>query len=181
MNLRTLLRKYRWLLFGSLALVLAALLIERNASTDTQERPSSAAVTEVIRSPPLPSVPAKAAAPREDAIPAAPGTAAAGPVDIFAVRTWDPPVPVPDPATATTAAAPPPPEPPPLPFRYAGRLDEPGKPPIYFIVRGEKVLAVHPGDLINGHYRVGKIEGGQLHFIYRPMKIRQSIPVGGDT
>lgn len=170
--------KYRWLLIGSALLGLAALLIDRNAATDAPPPPSPAARTEASRSTPMPDALAKARAPLEGAGPLASGTAAGEVLDIFAVRTWDPPVPVPDPAIA---AAPPPPEPPALPFRYAGRLEEPGKPPIFFILRGEKVLAVHPGELINSDYRVGKIEGGQLHFTYRPMNIRQSIPVGGDT
>lgn len=180
MKIQPLFRKYRWLLLGGALLALAALLIDRGATTDAPPAPSSTAVAETSISPPSPKAPATTAAPRKDVSPEAPGTPTGGQVDIFAVRTWDPPAPVPDPATAA-ASPPPPPEPPPLPFRYAGRLEEPGKPPVFFILRGEKVLAVHPGELIDGNYRVGTIEGGQLHFFYRPMRIRQSIPVGGDT
>jgi hypothetical protein len=116
--------------------------------------------------------PAPAVAPADAGQP--PATAATPAVDIFAVRNWEPPQPVMN--DATQAAAPP--AAPPLPFRYLGKIVEPGKGVAFLLAQGDQVLSVRVGDSIDATYRVEKYEGGQLYFLYRPMKIRQSLPVG---
>jgi hypothetical protein len=174
-----LIRQHRWLLgAATLGLFAAYVVLYQALSDDPPVAPTEA---------PLSVSPAPPAARTEQLAEA--GTAAgnavgdaaapaANPVDIFAVRNWEPPAPAVD---STANLPPPPPEAPPIPFRYAGKLEEAGKPPIFYLAQGEEILAVHPGDLIKGDYRVGRIKNGQLHFLYRPLKIEQSIPVGGDT
>jgi hypothetical protein len=105
-----------------------------------------------------------------------------GPVDIFAVRSWSAPPAEATPAETTAGAAPPaPPEAPPLPFRYLGRLNEPGRATVFFLGDEEDhVLAVRPGDPIGPDYRVGRFREGRLEFIYRPMKAQQFLAVGSE-
>jgi len=167
-------RRYRWSLAGVLTLALAAywLLADETPMADPPP-PSPTPLTAPASAEPAPNV-----HPPEFIRPGEAPEQATGAVDIFAVRTWEPPPPVVEPVTA---GPPPPPAAPPLPFRYAGKLEEPGKATVIFLTHGEQMLAVSPGQLIDGRYRVGKLEGGQLHFLYRPLNIRQSIPVGGDT
>lgn len=162
-------RRQRWLLLGmTLALALALTVLYYGLLSDKPGTAPSEAGPASMPTLPPPAPPAQnpPPAPLAEAL------------DIFAVRTWEPPTPVED---AATAAPPPPPQAPPLPFRYAGKLEEAGLPPIFFLLQGEQILAVRPGDLIDGKYRVGKLEGDQLHFLYRPLKIKQSLPVGGDS
>ncbi len=101
-----------------------------------------------------------------------PSVAAPASVDIFAVRTWQAPAP---PADQTSPA---PPQAPPLPFRFLGRIVEPGKNVAFVLGAGQGVVVVTVGDSIGGDYRVEKYENGQLLFHYRPMNIRQSLDVG---
>lgn len=109
------------------------------------------------------------------------GTAAAAPaadqaiVDIFAVRTWEPPPPPPAPVTA---AAPPQPQAPPLPFRFMGRIAEPGKDIVFLLTEGDRVLQAKVGDTIAGAYRLEEFDRGQLVFRYQPMNIVQTLAVG---
>lgn len=97
--------------------------------------------------------------------------------DIFAVRNWEPPQPAMDSAAAQNL----PPQAPPLPFRFLGRIVEPGKGAAFLLTQGDRILSVRVGNSIDGTYQVDKYEGGQLYFLYRPMKIRQSLPIGGES
>lgn len=134
-------------------------------------------------SPPRPSASARTA-PSGSPGPGEPSASpeASAPVDIFAVRAWEPPPADAAPATAEASAAPPaPPEAPPLPFRYLGRLNEPGRAPVFFLGDDEDhVLAVRPGDPIGPDYRVGRFREGRLEFIYRPLKAQQFLAVGSE-
>jgi hypothetical protein len=94
--------------------------------------------------------------------------------DIFAVRTWEPPAPPVDPN-------PPPPQAPALPFKFLGRIIEPGKDMAFMLADGEKVLVVGVGDRIGKDYQLEKYEKGDLLFRYRPMNIRQALSIGGNT
>lgn len=96
----------------------------------------------------------------------------APPVDIFAVRTWEPPPPPPPPP-----APPPPPQAPPLPFRFIGRIAG-DQETAYLLATSERVIPVRVGDIIDERYLVDKFEAGQLHLIYRPLQIRQTLFVG---
>lgn len=103
---------------------------------------------------------------------AAPLVGAAPVVDIFAVRTWEPPVPV------EVAAPPPEPQAPPLPFVFLGRIDEPGKAPAFLLTEGGAVRVVRVGDRIDGRYLVERYKDGNLVFLYLPMKLRQPLEIG---
>lgn len=98
--------------------------------------------------------------------------AAAPVVDIFAVRTWEPPAPV------EVEAPPPEPQAPPLPFAFLGRIDEPGKAPAFLLTEGGAVRVVRVGDRIDGRYLVERYKDGDLVFLYLPMKLRQPLEIG---
>ena len=97
--------------------------------------------------------------------------------DIFAVRTWMPPPPL-MPIAEIKPAPPPPPQAPPLPFRFLGKIAEPGKKLAFLLALGNRVVSVGVGEVLDGIYLVEKQQGDQLYFIYQPMKIRQSMSVG---
>ncbi|HET8745251.1 MAG TPA: hypothetical protein VFM98_06585 [Ramlibacter sp.] len=123
---------------------------------------SASAPLASLRSTAAERVDAGAAADVQAASPAAP--AASGP-ELFAVRSWQPPPP-----------PPPPPAAPPLPFSFLGRLDD-GKPKV-FLQRGERLYAVAVGDVIDGQYRLERIEANQLLLTYLPMNVKQTITIG---
>lgn len=106
---------------------------------------------------------------------AQPAVEAAPVVDIFAVRTWEPP---PAPAAPAAPVAPPAPQAPPLPFQYLGRIVDAERGPSYLLDDGSRVLVVGVGDLIGKNYRLEKHENGKLLFRYRPMNVRQALDVG---
>lgn len=93
-------------------------------------------------------------------------------VDIFAVRSWEPP---PVAAEMVVAEAP---QAPPLPFRFLGRIVEADRRPAYLLADESRVVVVRVGDLIGKNYRVEKYENGRLLFRYRPMNLRQALDVG---
>lgn len=102
-------------------------------------------------------------------------------VDIFSVQRWEsrPPAPTQTQTAPPSRPTPPPaPQAPPLPFRYIGKITEPGKADAFLLAQGERVLSISIGDSINGTYIVDKYENGQLGFLYRPLKIRQTLYVG---
>ena len=137
----------------------------------------------LLRQGTAPETPARVAAsmPRE-AVPSpvavAEGPPASPAIDIFAVRDWlppPPPAPVSAPSQPAQAA---PPEPPPLPFRFLGRIIEPGQPQMFLLVEGEQLHAVRMGESVGAAYRVESVEGAQLVFSYLPMKVRQKLTMG---
>ena len=93
--------------------------------------------------------------------------------DIFAVRTWEPPPPPP-----AKPLPPPPPQAPPLPFRLLGRIDDQEKGKVFLLAYRDLVLPVAVGKDIDETYRLEKYEGGQLHFLYRPLNQMQTMFVG---
>lgn len=96
-------------------------------------------------------------------------------VDIFAVRSWEPPAVA---AEMVVAAAPEPPQAPPLPFRFLGRIVDADRGAAYLLDDGSRVIVVGVGDSIGKNYRVEKYENGRLLFRYRPMNVRQALDVG---
>lgn len=106
--------------------------------------------------------------------------AAAGEVpDLFARRAWQPPPPAPE-EKAAAAVPPPPPVPtaPPLPFAYLGMLEESPERVVYFLVRGERVIPVVPGEVLDGTWRVEQPADGQLGITYLPLDKRQTLTIG---
>ena len=172
------------ILFSVLGIVVLVVIIgELETPTESPPEAAPPARTAVAESQPAdtggqapaqPEAAAHAASAGQPAAPtqeagAAPPVQQAG-VDIFAVRTWEPPPPPP--------APPEPPQAPPLPFRFIGRIVEPGKPTAFLLANGEKTIVAQVGDALGRDYRVEKYENGQLHFRYLPLNSRQSLNVG---
>ncbi|HEX8989667.1 MAG TPA: hypothetical protein VF816_17045 [Rhodocyclaceae bacterium] len=156
-----------WLV--ALVLVLAAVAGWWIGESPEAEAPRAAAPAPAERSLP-PS--------RQSVLPQQQHTAAPVPqpgADIFAVHTWEPP---PPPLPPAGFVAPPPPQAPPLPFRFLGRIAEPGKPQVFLLVEGDHVVSARLGQPVGGAYRLEKFEGGQLFFRYRPMNQVQTLPTG---
>lgn len=96
------------------------------------------------------------------------------PGNAFNSRSWYVPPPPPPPPPKVE---PPPPTAPPLPFSYLGRYIEAGV-PTFFLARGDRVLTVKAGDILDGIYRVDGVEGSNLTLTYIPLNIQQVLDVG---
>ncbi|MCW5597483.1 MAG: hypothetical protein KIT42_16510 [Rhodocyclaceae bacterium] len=94
----------------------------------------------------------------------------------FAARTWAPPRPV-----VPVITIPPAPQAPPLPFRFLGRVSDPERGDAFMLTAGDRVLSVKAGDVLDGQYLVEAYRDGQLHFLYQPLNIRQTLFVGHDS
>lgn len=92
----------------------------------------------------------------------------------FESKSWYVP---PPPPPAAKPLPPPLPSAPPLPFTYLGRYDDSAK-PVIFLVRGDRILLVSAGDVIEGIYRVDGIAGSMLGLTYLPLNIRQTLDIG---
>ena len=90
--------------------------------------------------------------------------------DPFAPRSFAPP---PQPVVARSAA-PEAPSAPPLPFTYIGRLIQDGKTEV-FVVRGDELISIAPGQNIDAQYRVDAISEARIAFTYLPLRTRQSL------
>ena len=98
---------------------------------------------------------------------------------LFHTQSWHvapPPAP-----PAPYVAPPPPPAPtaPPLPFTVMGSYARPGDVAVYFLTRGDRVFDVRVGDTIDHIYSVDSAANGQLQLTYLPLKIQQTLAVGG--
>lgn len=86
------------------------------------------------------------------------------------------------PATWYVAPPPPPPEKPRaprLPFKFMGQLVEDGSVRV-FLSDQERHLIVKSGEVVNGVYKIERIDDRQIVFVYLPLKERQILPTGGD-
>lgn len=101
---------------------------------------------------------------------------AANPFTLAAAPT-PPPVVLPPPPPP-----PPPPVPtaPPLPFTFVGLLEKGGPKPAAFVARGDALLVVAAGDVIEGRYRVEAVGPREIVFTYLPLGERQTLTVSGD-
>ena len=104
-------------------------------------------------------------------------TASGGIANAFEGTSWYVPPPPPPPPPPAKPLPPPPPAAPPLPFTYLGRYQESSK-PIFFLVKGDSVLSVSEGDVIEGAYRIDGLEGSVLSLTYLPLNIKQTINIG---
>jgi hypothetical protein len=96
------------------------------------------------------------------------------PANVFTSKSWYVPPPPPPPPPPVV---PPPPTAPPLPFTFLGRYQDAGK-PVFFLVRGDRILTVKEGDIIEGNYRVDGVKGSTLGLTYLPLDIKQSLEIG---
>jgi hypothetical protein len=175
-KLPELLRNRRLLLPVALAgLLLAAFLAADPAGWLQIPDEDESTISHAVRENPDARVAAPAIAASGISGSAAVAVVASAPADIFAVRTWEPPPPPPD------LSPPPPPPPPPLPFRFIGRVAEPGKKIAFMLAEGQRIFVVSVGDLIGSTYRVESFENGQLFLRYRPMNVRQALDVRSNS
>jgi hypothetical protein len=96
--------------------------------------------------------------------------------DLFAPHSWyvappPPPPPPPAPPAAPTA--------PPFPYAFLGSYAEGGNKTTYFLTRNDRVYDVRLGDTLDQIYSVDGVDNGQLVFTYKPLNIRQTLPIGG--
>ena len=87
--------------------------------------------------------------------------------------------PPPPPPAPVVVVKPPPPTAPPLPFSVMGSYAHPGDATVYFLTRGDRVFDVRVGDTIDNTYSVDSAANGQLQLTYKPLNIKQSLPLGG--
>jgi hypothetical protein len=96
---------------------------------------------------------------------------------LFRTQSWYVAPPPPPPAPVVVVK-PPPPTAPPLPFTVMGSYAHPGDATVYFLTRDDRVFDVHIGDTIDSIYSVDGAANGQLLLTYKPLNIRQSLPLG---
>jgi hypothetical protein len=96
--------------------------------------------------------------------------------DPFQARSWAPP---PDPE-ATRPRPPPRPQAPPLPFTYMGKMMD-GNTIVVFLANEDRNYVARVGETLDGTYRVERIADNELVVTYLPLKIKQTLPLGGDT
>ncbi|TFW09519.1 hypothetical protein E4K72_05600 [Oxalobacteraceae bacterium OM1] len=105
-------------------------------------------------------------------------------IDPFASKGWQqpPPQPVTQAAPTTVAAPTAPPEPvgpPPLPFKFMGRLNDGGSEVVY-LSKGDQTVVAHPGDVIDGMYRVTAMTRQQIEFEHVPTGDKQVLSLPSD-
>lgn len=165
--------KRKWVL---LALLAAALLAAAMVNRD--EQGSADTVAEVRAKPKAESTrKADAGGGTELALLQRPAGVVEEPANAFQSKSWYVPPPPPPPVVAPPPPPPPAPVAPPLPFTYLGQYQDKDK-PVIFLVRGDRVLTVSAGDIIEGTYRVEGIVGTSLGLTYLPLNIKQTLNIG---
>jgi hypothetical protein len=111
---------------------------------------------------------------RSDAIPGDTGQP-------FASLSWVVAPPPPKPLVVV-AAPPAPPVAPPLPFTFVGLVEKGTPKPQAFLSRGDELLVVAAGDLLDGgNYRIEAVDASQIVFIHLPTKTKQVINLSGGS
>jgi hypothetical protein len=94
--------------------------------------------------------------------------------ELFGARTWASPAPAApkkvEPAPEAEPAAPP------NPYKVAGTLLQDGAKRV-FLVKGERIFEVRPGDVLDGGYRVQEIAGAHVELVYERMKKLERLPI----
>jgi hypothetical protein len=96
--------------------------------------------------------------------------------ELFSPHSWYSPPPPPPPAAPLPPAAP---TAPPLPYTLLGSYTDSDNSTVYFVAREDRVYDVKPGDALDQTYSVAGVEDGKLIFLYKPLNVRQSLPIGG--
>lgn len=161
-------RRLFWLAFLGSAAVLAVVPEFFGERAEPQAMPRSARPSAVAT---------QAEAARAAPTPVAQAPAVVPAADLFAAQSWY--VAPPPPPAMTATAPPPPPRPtaPPLPFKFIGKLDDRQALQV-FLLRGEQVLVVREGDLIDKTYKVRRIDAERMTLVYLPLDIAQTLVVG---
>lgn len=95
--------------------------------------------------------------------------------NLFEAHSWyvaPPPPPPPPPAAPAAPTAPP------FPYAFLGSFAEDGNKTTYFLTRSDRVYDVRQGDTLDQIYSVDGVDNGQLVFTYKPLNIRQTLPLG---
>ena len=101
----------------------------------------------------------------------------AEPLDAFEIKSWYVPPPAPPPVPVRVESTlPPAPTAPQLPFSFLGQYQEDDR-LVILLMKGERMLLVKTGEVIDGTYRVEGIEGRFLTLLYLPLGIRQTLDV----
>lgn len=101
--------------------------------------------------------------------------------DAFAKLSWVPPPPV------VRTAPPPPPAPavpmaPPLPFIFVGLMEQGAAKPQAFLSKGDSLLVVAAGDVIdNNTYRIDTLSAQQIVITYLPLNTPQTLTILGTS
>jgi hypothetical protein len=160
-----------------LALVPAVILVAAGAEQESKEQPAT-----VAEAKPASGTRSNAGSPSDagelDLAQLRREADAGEPVNVFTSKSWYVPPPPPPPPPPPVKVAPAPPTAPPLPFTFLGRYAD-GDKPVFFLVKGDRVLTVKEGDIIDGNYRVDGIAGSTLGLTYLPLNIKQTLDIGG--
>jgi len=113
---------------------------------------------------------AVSAAPVEKVEKARAGVSELRPLDLFAVRSWEP-APVKSANTRPQAASAPP-----LPFTYLGKVME-GESIVVFLSEGGRTHLVRMGDVV-ARYRVQEITANDMTLVYTPLEETQKLNFG---
>jgi len=97
----------------------------------------------------------------------------------FRSSNWAPPPPPPPAPVVVAPAPPPPPKAPPVPYRFVGKLEAKNAAPRAFLAKGEALLIVSAGDLLDNLYKVESLGQTEVVLTYLPLNQRQSIPISG--
>lgn len=89
-----------------------------------------------------------------------------------------PTVPPPPPPIVAAPPPPPAPKPPALPFVYMGKLTETDR-TVYFLVKGDKLYTVRPGEEFDGSYVFEGEVGNQIRLTYKPLHVAQTLTMMG--
>lgn len=165
----------RWALLSTAASALGVALLPEAAENQLAVVQPSAARSVLAPSPGAATVrspvPAPGASPAPDSLPAqgAPGSARQAPWPALSPGAYGAWVPAPAPAPAPPPAAPPaPPAPPPaFSYQWLGQLQDEGLLRI-FLAGPQHTLAVTPGDVLDGHWRVDGVQDGRLQLTWLP-------------
>lgn len=96
---------------------------------------------------------------------------------LFAPKSWYTPPPPPPPSPPAPQAAP---TAPPLPYTLMGSYTNADNETVYFLSRDDRVYDIKAGDTLDQVYDVS-VEGEQLIFTYKPLNVRQTMPLGGGS
>src|SRR5262245_41630275 len=101
--------------------------------------------------------------------------------DAFAAHSWQPPPPMKKQVVAPEPAPePPPPAAPPLPFTFLGAFETEGAKQVFYLVEGDKVHAVTEGEIVNETYQIETVTPEEMVLVYLPLKIKQTLALGGN-
>jgi hypothetical protein len=100
--------------------------------------------------------------------------------DAFAILSWLPPPPPPPVVVVRPPPPPPAPVAPPLPFVFVGLMESGGPRPQAFISKGDTLLIVGAGDLLdNNTYRVDSLSSQKIEITYLPLNTAQTLNIQG--